>query len=74
MPEKKRFRIEWYRGSIKPANLVNINENKERIAQYHTYIRAQNKEQAIEFGLMRRPGLIVVVTDADDEKGKENNA
>jgi hypothetical protein len=60
--DRQRYKIEWFRGSIKPENLVNINEHNGRSPKYNTTIRAWSRAQAIEFGLMRRPGLIVVVS------------
>lgn len=65
---RQRFRIEWYRGQIHPDHLVNINEDNNKKAAYHTHVHAFSKNQAIEFGLMRRPGLLVLVTPAPKEK------
>jgi|HubBroStandDraft_2_1064218.scaffolds.fasta_scaffold12374_2 hypothetical protein len=63
-PPRQRYRIEWYRGHIHPSRLVNINENNFLPAKYHTTVHAVCEEQAKQFGLMRRPGLLVVVTPA----------
>ena len=50
--DRQRYLINWYQGHISPKTLVE-----------HTKVRAFSKLQAIEFGLMRRPGLIVEVTE-----------
>jgi hypothetical protein len=54
----RRYRIEWYRGSIKPQNLV----RDEKDGATYTTVRAMDSAHARKFGTMRRPGLIVVVT------------
>jgi hypothetical protein len=50
---RQRYRIDWYQGKISLTTNVG-----------HTTVRAYSKKQAIDFGLMRRPGMIVVVTYA----------
>jgi hypothetical protein len=58
MPKtRQRYRIDWYRGYIHPSR-----------KEGHTTVRAYSRIQAIEFGLMRRPGLIVEVTLITKEK------
>ncbi len=48
---KQRYRIDWYQGYIHPLT-----------HQGHTTVRAMDTVHARKFGMMRRPGLIVVVT------------
>jgi hypothetical protein len=71
--ERQRYKIEWFRGSIKPENLVNINEYNGRSPKYSTTVRAWNPCQAQEFGRMRRPGLIVVVTQIFEKEKQDGN-
>jgi hypothetical protein len=48
---RRRYRIDWYLGSIKPTNLVKT-----------TKYKCQDTLQAREFAKLRRPRLVVVIT------------
>lgn len=54
---RQRYRIEFYKGKVSPETKVES-----------TTVRAIDEIAAREFGKMRRPGLIVVVTPAPKEK------
>jgi hypothetical protein len=64
MSDRRRYRIEWYRGSVRPENLV----RDEKDGQTYTIIRAMDQAAARKFGEMRRPGLIAVVTPVQEKE------
>jgi hypothetical protein len=64
MLSKQRYRIEWYRGSVRPENLV----RDEKDGQTYTVFRAMDQAAARKFGEMRRPGLITVVTPVEEKE------
>jgi len=52
---RRRYLIEWFRGKISPDTKVG-----------QTRVRAMDTPHARKFGQMRRPGLIVQVTPAEE--------
>ncbi len=55
---RRRFRLDFYKGRVSP-----------RTHEGHTTVRAMDTPHAREFGKMRRPGLIVIVTPKETTNG-----